>query len=581
MNFLSLIKSLIEPKSQLFGTEDYFKSKLFNAIFFILTLISFFDFLFRVILIFIQFNDPTINSVTLNSLFICLLVLGFFLIGRTSFYKIGFKTFPLIPLISVWTYYPVYTSNAVQTELFVFNPESILMFGLIIGGFLYSIRGIILFSLISIFDMILFYGLISGFSFNWIESRLLTLVVLSGLLIVYVYCRIISFHFLSETNKQLSNEVEIKDKNLFEERSQLYSLVATLKEGVLIINNEKIPLLVNTQFNNLFEEITGKKFNINSEFGSDFEKENPLIEFISKLFKIESYSEIIQNKTKFFLLIFNKLHISSNDSNSRILIEIHDITQMKIIEMVEKRIHLVLMHELRTPATTLSLAISNLLKYENRLSNENRQLIYKTIKQQSDDLNFLVSKISSLTFFENSASQKFPVYDLYSILNNIKLELKKQRDLHDIEVIESIDNDSYFITIDQDSLFIVLKNVLDNAIKFSKKDTSIFIRFFIQELSYFVIEIIDYGIGIPVSDIRDIFTRFFKAKNADNYPGIGVGLSVSYEIIHSNNGNILIKSKENFGTTVRIILPVFQKYNYLIWISSFKIIFLAPNFIFL
>ena len=559
MNCLNIINKLIEPKSDLFGTDDYYKLKLLNTLFFFLILICVFDFVFRVILIFINFDDPTAKSVAENTLFILLFLVSFFLINKSSFYKICLKTFPLIPLISVWTYYPVYITNSIQTELFIVNPELILMFGLIIGGFLYSIRGMILFSVLSILDMMAFYGLITHFSFDWLEARLLTLIVLSGLLIVYVYFRILSFQFLTEKNKQLTKEVEIKDENLYEERSQLYSLVATLQEGVLIINSKNIPILVNATFNFLFKEITEKSFNINVKFGSDLEKENPLSEFISKIFKIGSYSEIIHIKTKFYLLICNKLHISSNDSNLRILIEIHDITQMKIIEMVEKRINLVLMHELRTPATTLSLAISNLLKYENQLTSENRLLIYNSLKQQSDNLKNIVSKISTLTFFESSTSQKAPTQDLYSIINKIKLDLNKQTDLSNLEIIDSIDNDFYLINIDQESLFLVIKNILDNAKKFSKTDSTIFLRFFIQEKNNFVIEIVDYGIGIPESDIPHVFTRFFKAKNAENYPGIGVGLTTSYEIIDSYNGVILLKSKENLGTTVKIILPVLQK----------------------
>lgn len=557
MDSMSIINKLIEPKSDIFGSEDYYKLRLLNAIFFFLILISIFDFIYRVIMILIDFNDPTAKSVAGNTLLILFLVLAFFLLGKSSFYKITLKTFPIIPLISVWTYYQVYTTNAIQTELFIVNPELILMFGLIIGGFLYSIRGMILFSLISILDMISFYGLITNFSFDWLETRLLTLVVLSGLLIVYVNFRILSFRYLTEKNKQLTKEVKIKEENLFQERSQLYSLVAALKEGVLIVNRQNIPILVNTTFSNLYKEITGKTFDINSEFGSDIDEENPLFEFISKIFKIESYSEIIHLKSKFYLVICNKLRVSPDDSNLRILIEIHDITQMKIIEMVEKRINLVLMHELRTPATTLSLAISNLLKYENQLTNENRQLIYNSLKQQSDNLNTIVSKISSLTFFEDQISYKLPKQDLYSIIDTIKLDLSKHIDINNLEIIESIANGSNYISIDQESLILVINNILDNAIKFNKKNSIIFLRF-LQENNKFVIEIVDYGIGIPESDLPHVFTNFFKAKNANNYPGIGVGLSTSYEIIDSYGGAILIKSKENFGTTVKIILPVFQ-----------------------
>ena len=73
------------------------------------------------------------------------------------------------------------------------------------------------------------------------------------------------------------------------------------------------------------------------------------------------------------------------------------------------------------------------------------------------------------------------------------------------------------------------------------------------------IDISDEGIGIPKREQKHLFDRFFRAENATNIQGTGLGLNITKKYIDLMNGSIAINSKEKIGTTVSISIP--QKKN--------------------
>jgi signal transduction histidine kinase len=68
----------------------------------------------------------------------------------------------------------------------------------------------------------------------------------------------------------------------------------------------------------------------------------------------------------------------------------------------------------------------------------------------------------------------------------------------------------------------------------------------------------DYGIGVPKEHQEKIFERFYRARDDQNqlFPGLGIGLYISREIIERHGGKILVESAEGKGTTFFVVLPV-------------------------
>jgi PAS domain S-box-containing protein len=110
---------------------------------------------------------------------------------------------------------------------------------------------------------------------------------------------------------------------------------------------------------------------------------------------------------------------------------------------------------------------------------------------------------------------------------------------------------------DETLLTHILTNLICNAFKYSagKPDPLIIICYLENEIE---IEVTDFGIGIPKDEIQYLFTSFFRASNTTNIIGSGLGLTIVKQFTVFLNGKIELKSKENFGTTIKLNFPYEQ-----------------------
>lgn len=113
----------------------------------------------------------------------------------------------------------------------------------------------------------------------------------------------------------------------------------------------------------------------------------------------------------------------------------------------------------------------------------------------------------------------------------------------------SSDHFSYVVRANPALLKIAIGNLLSNACKYSG-DKPVEMR-----LRANVLEIKDYGIGIPAEELEHIYQPFFRGSNTREFPGHGIGLSLSLRILRTYGAKVLIRSLQNEGTQVRIEFP--------------------------
>ncbi|MGY0037265.1 sensor histidine kinase [Pedobacter sp. NJ-S-72] len=103
-------------------------------------------------------------------------------------------------------------------------------------------------------------------------------------------------------------------------------------------------------------------------------------------------------------------------------------------------------------------------------------------------------------------------------------------------------------------LFIAISNILKNAMKFSgNKEVSCSVSY---KDNHVIIIIRDSGIGISEDDLKKIFQPFYRSANALNFPGYGIGLSLTNNIVRQHNGSIRVESILGQGTVFSISLPL-------------------------
>ena len=103
----------------------------------------------------------------------------------------------------------------------------------------------------------------------------------------------------------------------------------------------------------------------------------------------------------------------------------------------------------------------------------------------------------------------------------------------------------------------VLINLLNNASKYSDEGKSIHFSLRAKK-NELVFKVKDEGIGIPKKDQQHLFDRFFRANNAINIQGTGLGLNIVKKYIELMNGHIEFSSEENKGTEFRVAIPITQ-----------------------
>ena len=113
------------------------------------------------------------------------------------------------------------------------------------------------------------------------------------------------------------------------------------------------------------------------------------------------------------------------------------------------------------------------------------------------------------------------------------------------------------LRLDEEKIITVLKNVVENSLKYSQ-DQNVPVKLnFIQEDKWLSLKVRDFGIGIPKEDLRLVFEPFYRVDKSRTKKtgGYGLGLSLCREIMQAHGGKISLESRHGSGTEVTLQFP--------------------------
>lgn len=253
------------------------------------------------------------------------------------------------------------------------------------------------------------------------------------------------------------------------------------------------------------------------------------------------------------------------DQISQTIINTNKFKKLQIIESIKSDFVTSVSHEFRTPLTESRWKIEMLLDNkgsESSLSDKDRAQItdvYFSLKWLNESLNQI-----NLAFDIETGKMHLNK-ELVNIHNFIDEEIKNQINetakIKDIEVKINISQDIPDINIDKKFIKETLMVILDNAIKYSNKNS--FIDMIVDKIGeekdneFLQIKIKDNGTGIPEKDMSNVFAKFYRGEKArKEVPnGLGLGLFNAKEIVEAHNGKIRAESEEGKGTTFVVELP--------------------------
>ncbi|OQP63778.1 hypothetical protein A3860_22825 [Niastella vici] len=216
-------------------------------------------------------------------------------------------------------------------------------------------------------------------------------------------------------------------------------------------------------------------------------------------------------------------------------------------------------HEFRTPLSTILSSTSLIDKYNKEEQEENRKKHTTRIKSAVKNLTDILDDFLSLDKLEQGkVKASTEIINLYELSAEIIEELNCL--LKTGQVIYLSFNGNRNIVQDKKILRNVLLNLLSNAIKYSGEQKSIYLSVEIEN-NLASIKVKDEGIGIPENEQKNMFGKFYRANNATNIQGTGLGLNIVKRYVELLNGDITFVSKENEGTTFTVSFPAWADYN--------------------
>jgi two-component system phosphate regulon sensor histidine kinase PhoR len=239
----------------------------------------------------------------------------------------------------------------------------------------------------------------------------------------------------------------------------------------------------------------------------------------------------------------------------------HDISALKEIDRLKSRFVSDVSHELRTPLTNIRLYLDLIARVKDRGKTE-RYL--KTLSRESDRLANLIDDLLSLSRIDVGTTQLYRrpmnVNDLLRSLAEDRRSLAAKQGLQ-LEIITASDLPE--ILGDERLLSQVFTNLLTNAMNYTQEGGEITLRTRSESeasMDWIIVEVEDSGLGIPLDEQSEIFTRFFRgaASKSTGAPGTGLGLAICDEIIHRHGGHITVSSegKPGKGSCFSVWLPV-------------------------
>ena len=211
-------------------------------------------------------------------------------------------------------------------------------------------------------------------------------------------------------------------------------------------------------------------------------------------------------------------------------------------------------HEFRTPLSTILSSASLIGKYKSTEEEEKRHKHVDRIKSAVTNMTLILNDfLSAGKLEEGKISVNLVLIDIPAFINESLNELSNF--LKSGQVVNyKHEGDNYFVC-DKQFLKNMIINLVSNASKFSAENKTIEINT-INKSSELLLTVKDNGMGIPIDEQKNLFERFFRAKNASNIQGTGLGLNIVAKYVEVLKGSIKFNSELNIGTTFYINLPL-------------------------
>jgi len=397
---------------------------------------------------------------------------------------------------------------------------------------------------------------------EWLIYLIVTVTIVGLVFIVMSFYLKRRVNQKTEELRKTNAELEIVNKILLD----------TMPSGVLFVYEDGEMSLINNYFKNLYSRVhdTTIETSMNVFSLPDNALTLPIKIKILEAKKMKTLAEIPPEKQSILLepsthleLFSFKIYLKQLDRNLGYLFVIRDVTPFIELEKLRQQFVSMVSHELRTPIAAINSSLQNLIRHRKKLDEEQQDKLFTIIQRNGDLLTLMLEDLliaarieaASLDLEKNTCNLSNTIEKIHQ---ELEYRIKEKNLTLQVEI-----NSNIQIQADLKRLSQVFRILIDNAVKFSQKESEIRIQAIEnyqglenpKGIPGVLIKFIDQGMGIPKKDLPKIFGKFHRGSNVGTISGTGLGLNIAKTLVELHDGTISVESQEGRGSTFSIFLP--------------------------
>lgn len=353
---------------------------------------------------------------------------------------------------------------------------------------------------------------------------------------------------LTDTFNDMAGQLQDTLRQVENERNKLDTLFLHMTDGVVAFsrNGEVI------HSNPAAEEMLGRTITAEATYEELF---GDLLS-LEQVLQAPDYLEEERWEGERFLQLL--LAPFDRDRQGGVLVVLHDVTQQRKTQDMQREFVANVSHELRTPLTNIRSYAETLSDSAGELPPATEKKFLGVILNESDRMTHIVQDLLTLSRFDSGKDElhlvRFPfdvaVQDLY---NAVYMEAQR----HDHKMKLRLEPDLPAVVADRERVLQVMMNIVSNSIKYTPNGGHILVSAG-REGDRVWMQVDDDGIGIPPKDRPRIFERFYRVDKARSRQsgGTGLGLSIAREIVDRHEGVLELVDREGPGLSMRMELKI-------------------------
>ncbi|WP_353894221.1 ATP-binding protein [Proteinivorax hydrogeniformans] len=360
---------------------------------------------------------------------------------------------------------------------------------------------------------------------------------------------------LEDVFNEMGQNLGLMVEDLDKERIRLTRILDNLPVGVLVINHE-CRLLTS---NHTARHILGYQQGEEKPYLNTLTDNYNINKFVNEIINSgkQQNTEIIlgegRDEQRYLQVMGAVVYKNEYGENEEVVIVLHDVSNLKELELMRKDLVANVSHELRTPLTAVQGFAETLL--EEKLDEETQAHFIKIIKNESIRLSSLLEDLLTLSKLEGAEERKTGCCNVkgaaLKVVDLLNQKIIQKKHNVNIEIDEDLNVGVYCDYIEQ-----VLLNYVENSVKYTPDGTDIKISALKEDNNFIRLIVRDNGSGIPLKDQKRVFERFFRVDRSreSQLGGTGLGLSIVKHIVEGFGGEVgLISNKD--GTSFWATLP--------------------------